>query len=251
MTWPRIAILNFTLSGGVLFLLVLLLCTTAVTAQEEAYFGRESTKPDKTVLNQANGKISVSTMGAGATLSLAVNKSLVLKGGFEYIAFTVPVTFDENNIDYTADLDYNTGNLSLLLDWYVTRTLYLTGGCGYNLFKPHFAGKASDDWKYGDIYIPKEEIGDFRFTVTPSVKISPYFGAGIGRFAGTRKNVTFSLEAGAYYQGEPDISIISSGLLSPTSDRSHQHKELLERQFSIYNFYPVIKMGLSFVLFKM
>ncbi len=190
-------------------------------------------------------------MGVGGNLVFQFTPRMAFRAGYETLSFDYPFSFEENDISYQAELDYKTGVISLLADYYLTRSLYLTAGCGYNRFRPAVTGVASDAWQYGDISIPPDQIGEFLFSVKPSRTLSPYLGAGVGRNAGLKKNLAFTFEIGAYYQGAPDIAIEATGLLAPTADESHKQKELLERQFSAYTFYPFVKLGLSLVLFKL
>jgi len=193
---------------------------------------------------------SLSTAGPGLNLVMGVSKPLSVRVGFEQMAFNVPFSFEENNIDYDADLDFRSGSIFLLADFYFFRSLFITGGAGYNLFKPSISGVAASDWKYGDIYIPAKDVGEFFFEVSPTHRISPYLGLGIGHKLSRKGRVSFSMEAGAFYQGPPKISIDATGLLAPTADEAHQHGRMLENQFDSWRIYPVVKMGLSFLIVR-
>jgi len=193
---------------------------------------------------------SLSTAGPGLNFILAFGQPLLFRVGFEYLAFSYPFSFEENDIGYDAGLNYRGGNISLLADYYVYRALFVSGGAGFNLFKPRINGTAAEDWKYGDIFIPAKDIGDFVFEVNPSWRLSPYLGLGIGRKISRKGRLAFSLEAGAFYMGPPKLSIEATGLLAPTASDEHRQKEMLESHFSSWRFYPVVKTGLSFLLTK-
>jgi hypothetical protein len=193
---------------------------------------------------------SLSTMGAGGNLSLSAGKSWILNVGYEQMAFNLPFSFDENGIDYDADLAFKTGSLSLIADFHYFRALYISAGAGFNQFHPVIDGIASSSWKYGDIYIPAEDIGSFNFEVQPAYTISPYVGVGVGHKVSRSGRLSFSLEAGTYYQGPPKVKINATGLLSPTADEAHGQKRMLENQFSTWRYYPVMRMGLSYLLTK-
>ncbi len=193
---------------------------------------------------------TLSTMGYGGNFIFQINPRVGIRAGYETLTFRYPFSFDENDISYDAEMNYHSGGFSLLADYYLFRSLYLSAGCAYNLFNPVITGMASDEWQYGDITIPPGKIGEFTFSVTPSLQFSPYLGLGLGRNTGLKKNLAFNVEIGAYYQGPPDIEIEASGLLAPTAEESHNQRERLEKQFSAYTFYPFVKMGLTLVLFK-
>lgn len=193
---------------------------------------------------------SMSTAGPGLNFMLAFRQPLLFRIGFEYLAFSYPFSFEENDIDYDAGLNFRGGNISLLADYYVYRALFVSGGAGFNLFKPTMDGAAAGDWKYGDIFIPAKDIGDFHFEVNPSWRLSPYLGLGIGRKISRKGRLAFSFEAGAFYMGPPKLSIEATGLLAPTASDEHRQKEMLESHFSSWRFYPVVKTGLSVLLTK-
>ncbi len=190
-------------------------------------------------------------MGFGANVVYQFHPRLALRAGYENISFAYPFDFEENDISYEADLNYKSGTISLLADYYFARSLYLSAGCAYNLFHPEINGNASKDWQYGDIIIPAEEIGEFSALISPSFRLSPYLGLGIGRNISLKKRFSFNFEIGTYYQGSPKVEITATGLLSPTADESHKQKETLEKQFKSFYLYPLVKMGISFVLIKM
>jgi hypothetical protein len=190
-----------------------------------------------------------STNGLGANIIYSFNDKLAIRTGFEQLKFNFDFNFDENDISYDANFNYKTGSISLLVDYYLFRSVYLTGGVGFSSFNPYIKGEASSSWKYGDIYIPPEDIGKFSFSVEPSMKISPYAGIGFGRNIGLNKRIAVNFEMGAFYLGSPDITINATGLLAPTSDPAHGQKNLFEKQLESYRFYPVLKFGISVKLF--
>lgn len=194
--------------------------------------------------------VSMSSNGPGALLSLAAGNSLFVNIGYEQMSLNYPFTFEENDINYDASLDYKSGSLSIIADFHYYKALYVAFGGGYNLFKPVLDGYAAEDWKYGDIYIPTEKVGEFQFEISPSMKLSPYLALGVGNKISQSGRLSFSFEAGTFYQGPPKISIESTGLLSPTSDEAHHQKEYLEEQFSTWRFYPMVKFSLLYALTK-
>jgi hypothetical protein len=226
---------TFPTLTAICFLLVL---SVSSSAQEKSY--------------EYSSKMSVgaslSTAGPGINLALGITKPLLIRIGVEHLSCNVPFSFDENGIDYDANLDYRAGSFSLIADYNFTRILFVSAGAGFNLFKPAIEGYASRDWKYGDISIPAQDVGEFGFTMQPSYRLSPYLGGGIGRKIARSGRLAFSMEAGVFYQGPPKISIEATGLLSPTADEAHGHKEHLENQFSSWRVYPVVKAGLSFLI---
>ncbi len=190
-----------------------------------------------------------STNGWGFDARYIFNKTITLKMGFERLNLSTGLDFNETDIEYDAELDYRTGGVFLFADFNYTKNLYISAGAALNSLNPEVKGIAISDLQYGDIVIPASEVGDFIFTLTPSMKISPYAGVGFRSFIGEKERVSFFFETGLYYLGAPNVEIEATGLLAPTADPVHGQKELIESQLSQYKFYPVIKFNLAVKLF--
>lgn len=192
---------------------------------------------------------NASTNGLGLHLSYVYNNRITFRTGFETLKLKTNFDFDENDISYNADLKYKTGGIFIIGDYYYTSRLYFSLGASINLFNPDVKGKAVSEMQYGDIFIPAEKVGDFNFAIEPSLKFSPYIGAGFRQFLGKKERLVYNFETGFYYMGTPKFNIEATGLLSPTADSAHGQVEYLENQFSNYKIYPVLKFNLAFKLF--
>lgn len=237
---------KYTSISSIIVAVILMTAGTDIAAQF---------RPEKDSIIDHTQKIAVetslSTMGLGVNLVYQFHPRITLRAGYENIGFAYPFNFEENDISYKADLNYKSGTISLLADYFLARFVYLSAGCAYNLFHPEINGNAAKDWQYGDIIIPAEEIGEFSALISPSLRLSPYLGLGIGRNISLKKRFSFNFEIGTYYQGPPKIEINATGLLSPTADESHRQKEILQKQFKSFYLYPLFKLGVSYVLIKM
>jgi len=187
-----------------------------------------------------------STNGLGGDVVYSFHERMSLRFGYEQLHLKTNFSFNEESVDYEANANYTAGSLSLLFDYYFGKHLFLSVGAGRNMFHAEIDGKAASALQYGDIQISKDKIGEFNFQIDPSLKLSPYFGIGFGRTLGLKKKLGFAFELGGYYQGSPDISITSSGLLSPTSNPDQAHEARLEKQINQYSIYPVMKFSLSY-----
>jgi len=191
-----------------------------------------------------------STNGIGGDVVYNFHQRMNVRLGYEKLHLKTDFSFTEESVDYDATANYTAGSLSLLFDYYLWNHLFLSAGAGWNMFHGSVDGKAASDLQYGDIQIPREKIGDFDFQIDPSLKISPYFGIGFGRTLGLKRKIGFAFEVGGYYQGSPDLTVASTGLLSPTSNPDQQHEARLEKQVSQYRIYPVMKFSLSYKIAK-
>lgn len=224
--------------------LVLLLVSTRMQAQEEEKISY-SLEENKGLYLGAIG----STNGWGGEIKYLFNKRFTLRSGYETLNFTYVFDFDENEVEYDATMDYKTGGIFLLGDFNYTRNLYISAGVVFNNFNPVMTGYAVSDVPYGDIMIPAEMVGEFTFTFSPEIQVSPYASLGARAFLGKQKRVNLGTELGCYYMGAPQIDIQATGLIAPTADPAHGQEEKLENQISQYKFYPVFKINLSVKLF--
>lgn len=190
--------------------------------------------------------LSVSTNGFGGNLIYSPVNQFSFRLVYERLSFNREINFEQEGIAFDANIDFTSGSISLLADFYLGKSLFITAGAGYNLFDLILFGEAASPFPFGDIEIPPDLFGDFSIQINPSYKISPYVGIGLGRTIGYNKTVNFALEIGTFYQGPPSLTLISNGLLSPTSNPDHKQKEVLENQFRQYTMLPVIKLNLNF-----
>ncbi len=226
--------------------LIFILTTSSfvLLAQEEIPLGKSSVDLKGLYLG---GQIS--TNGFGGEIKYIFNKQFTIKASYETLNFSSDYSFNESDIDYDATFDYKTGGISLLGDFNFTRNLYVSSGVLFNDFNPKITGHAASDLEYGDITIPASMVGDFKFSIKPGMKVSPYAGIGFRAFFGENKRVVFNTEIGMFYMGSPEIEIEATGLLAPTADPAHGQKEIFENQLEQYKFYPVLKLNLAIKLF--
>lgn len=209
---------------------------------------------DKPIKNTTSNKgfylgAHASTNGWGVNARYAFSNKFSVRTGYENLEFGYDFDFSENDIQYDASFDFKTGGILLLADYTYTKNLYISAGVIFNSFNPEISGAAVSDLEYGDIVIPAEDIGTFRFEAESKLKVSPYGGIGFQGFMGKRDGLVFRFETGLYYMGPPDLKITADGLLSPTADPAFGHDEYLEYQFDAYKIYPVVKLGLAIKLF--
>jgi hypothetical protein len=190
-----------------------------------------------------------STNGWGAEVKYLFNEKFTVKTGAETLNFSASFNFDENDISYDGSVDYKTGGIFLLADYNFVYHLYLSSGVVFNSFNPEVTGHSVSPLEYGDITIPAEDVGDFKFSFSPKTKVSPYGGLGWRSFIGKDKRLALNFETGIYYMGSPQVEIEATGLLAPTADPALGQKEKLESQLEQYKIYPVIKFNLAVKLF--
>ena len=202
------------------------------------------------MLNAQDRKLGValkgSTMGYGGDAVFQFNKRMSARLGYDNLKMKFPFDFKESDISYSANANVKTGSLTALYDYYLAKNIFVSTVLALNNFDFTTDGKPNQDMTYGDITITADKIGTFEYDVTPSLKVSPYLGVGFGHTLSPDKLVAFCVELGAFYQGSPDVTIKSDGMLSPTSNPDRGHASLMASQVSQYYLYPYLKFSLSF-----
>ncbi|MDD4644992.1 MAG: hypothetical protein PHY99_03290 [Bacteroidales bacterium] len=200
----------------------------------------------KTISNGVGLAVKASTNGIGIDAVYGFYKNMHVRLGFEKLGFNKDFSFDQDEVTYDATADFKTGSISLLFDYQIARSFFVTAGAGWNLFNVDVDGKAASSLQFGDVMVSPDKIGTFCFVADPSLKVSPYLGIGFGRTLGSLKNLACAFEIGGFYQGSTDLTITADGLLSPTANPDQKQAEKLEGQISQYNIYPVLKFSISY-----
>jgi hypothetical protein len=211
-----------------------------------SFFGLADLLAQKSFSPAVGVALKASTNGLGVDAVYNFHNKMDIRLGFEKLGIKTNFTFEEEAVEYATNVSFKTGSISLLFDYYLANHVFLTAGVGWNLFQVVIDGEAASFLQFGDIRIPKEKIGTFNFQVDPSLNISPYAGIGFGRTLGLKKKIGCAFELGVFYQGSPDISIQSTGLLSPTSYPDQKQAARLEQQINQYSIYPVLRLSVSY-----
>lgn len=190
------------------------------------------------------------TTGAGGDVVFRFHEKMTARVGYDMLAYTYPFNLEQDDINFEGEASVKLGAFSALYDFSVTNWFFLSAGIGLNNFNVQANGDAPNGMPLGDITLTAEKVGSFDATITPSMKLSPYLGLGFGKPLSTDKLVAFAFEIGTYYQGGPAVDLVTTGLIEPTSNPDNGVAALLEKQFSQYSMWPVIRFNLSFNIAK-
>lgn len=189
--------------------------------------------------------IKASTFGFGADIVKSFNNNFTLRLGASYYKQDFKVAqFDDlgaEALNYTK-----LGSVSLLFDYYVFRSVYLSAGVFYNMNSVEFESKATESQTIGNIEVSPETVGSVSYTLNPN-EICPYIGIGFGHTISRNKLVSFNVDLGALYQGSPKVLLDATGMVSPTANPEQQ--QLLQDNVEQWQFYPFINFQLSFRIF--
>lgn len=193
-----------------------------------------------------------STSGVGGEFGYRLSNKFILKAGYETIDLKYSTSFKEYDFSIDAGGSFSTGNVSFLMDYQLFNLLYVSTGILLNNTVVNVSGTFSEDYVWGDVVIPKEDMGAIEWEVTPQYALSPYLGFGFGNNLSHSRRVSYSFEIGGIFQGSPQIDISSDGILAPNQDPDINQSGMLENQISKYRFYPTIKLqlGINILRFK-
>ncbi|MDD2476257.1 MAG: hypothetical protein PHI32_10120 [Dysgonamonadaceae bacterium] len=199
-----------------LFILSITLLITSMVFSQSSDFNHE-----------IGVSLKASTNGFGGDVYYRPLKKVAIKGGFEYLNFsiksetleryvgedlnvTIPMPAG-NDLKFRTGAKIKTGALSLAVGYQPFKMFYLTAGIGKNLFSSNVTGTPVNNLIFISQNVPdvgtvspkisKEELGIFNISVKPSNTITPYVGIGLGSYVPSNKRYSFALELGAYYVG--------------------------------------------------
>jgi len=225
----------------ILPVLVLLMGTTAINAQDNA----------QKKIGLAVGA-SASTNGLGFNVIAALSRSLSVRVGYESLSYTPtePMVYGIEDIDFNITPNIKTGGITANVDFYLLKGFYLTGGVVQTNFNMGVNLIPKDPMMIGEIEYQPQDIGELNVSILPERRLSPYAGLGFGRTISRDKKLAMNFELGAYHMGSYVIDMTGTGLLQGNSDNeSVKRINTVLSDFSWSGIYPVVKLGLSFRIF--
>ncbi len=186
----------------------------------------------------------VSTLGLGGEGEYSISDSIGIRAGFNYYTYSFSST--EGGINYSFDL--NLMSVPILVDYHPFKGGFrLTGGAMFN--GNNFEGNAN--------YGVSIDIGGTTYTaadvgvVTTDIEFdsfAPYVGIGWDTTFGDEGGFGFSCDVGALFQGEPDVSLSTTGLLSADpgflADLAAEEEEL-QNSGDNCTICPVLSVGIN------
>ena len=187
----------------------------------------------------------VSTLGLGGEGEMSITDSIGVRVGINY--YTYSFSAPEGAINY--DFDLNLMSVPILVDWHPLKGSFrLTGGAIYN----------GNNFEASANYIGTIDIGGTVYSAADAGVVkadiefnsfAPYLGFGWDTTFGDEGGFGFSFDAGAMFQGSPDASFTTTGLLAsdPTfmADLATEDQELQDAMDN-FTIYPVVGFGINY-----
>lgn len=188
--------------------------------------------------------VKLGTLGAGVEINYPIASNMSVSVGLN--KFSQSETDTIESIEYDEDIDLQT--LSLLFNYHpFSGTFRITAGAMLNGNELSLAAKPSANYVINGNPYPAADVGDLKATVDFKT-LAPYVGVGLGH--GTGSGLSFTLDIGVLFQGEPNVDLESTGG-SRSNDplflaELQQEEEAAEDDIDEFTMYPVIALGLSY-----
>lgn len=189
------------------------------------------------------------TQGLGMDLSLPLHQQVALNIGGSILPFNMPMNSVLGSYQIRSNARAELYNIHLMLDWApfpesgaVLGKFVMSGGLAY-FFKAsgRVDSHLKDNYFYGDIEVPKEDVGMLRTEINWKNKLAPYAGIGMQNlYTSERWSLGFSL--GTYYMtAPPEVKLTGTNLLAG----NEVNEETVTRNMSTYRWWPVLQISLS------
>lgn len=195
------------------------------------------------------------TLGAGVELTIGLGSQLNTRLGLN--GFSYSDRREASGIEYDGEANLRTA--TAFLDWHPGgRGFRLTGGVVYNdtTVEGSSLPPASGSYEIGGVLVPVSLVGtlDAEAEFDPLV---PYAGIGWGNAVRGGGRWGFSLDLGAVFQGEADVTLIpilpanSPINTNPVARQAldillEREAQDLEADAADYDIYPVVSLGVTY-----
>lgn len=200
--------------------------------------------------------LSASTNGLGGNITAAWKDKFALRLGYEKLDLSFPnaLVLDQDDFSFNVSPQFKTGGFSANVDWYFLKSIYLSAGVMITDFHLNANIISANPLKIGDIEYSPNEMGEMNIAVGPQNKVAPYVGLGFGRNISRDHRFTMSFELGAYHTGSYVVDVSGTEFFEANGDPANQESinnlnETL-KGISWSGIYPVVKLGLSYKIWK-
>jgi hypothetical protein len=217
--------------------------------------------PGRIAFTRVGIGVKVSTLGAGIEVATPLAGKLNLRGGFNILRFSRPIT--DSGIHYVGQLHFQSAEAHL--DWFPFWGFHISPGLLFyngNELQATASVPAGQTFTVGgttyesDQATPVTGTGKLDF-----VKVSPSIMLGVGNLVPRNgRHFSFLFEAGAAYQGSARVALNLAGSVcdtsgsncravssDPTVQSNIQAQQVkIQHDINPYRFFPVVSFGVGF-----
>lgn len=191
--------------------------------------------------------VGIGTTGAAAHVQAKVMGPLVLRGGYNYLAFE-PDDEEYDGVSYSGELDMS--QLSAFVDYHPFGNGFtLTGGYFFGDRSLDLSARPTEPVEIGDETFTPSEVGTLSAN-TDLGSSAPYVGLGWdGTVYGDGGGFHGFIRLGVLFSGTPEVELSATGG-TLTGDPTFQEElareeQNLQDEVDQFEVYPVINLGLS------
>lgn len=185
----------------------------------------------------------------GATISGTFNLSESTNIRAIYASYSDSLSETDSGIAYDYEIDLS--SFSVLLDWHpFDGGFRVSAGAvsNGNEFKGT-AAQGTGNTTVGNQSFSNAQLGTLRAQVD-SDGVVPYLGVGWGNAVGKGSALSFSLDLGVIFQGQPDVTLTTEGtdasILAAVNTQLAVEKAQLESDLDDFKLYPVLNVGVNY-----
>jgi hypothetical protein len=189
--------------------------------------------------------LNLGTNGFGVEAKQSLSPSFDLRFGFSGLAYDYEYEYDD--VDY--DVEQSLGVPYLMLDWRPMQGMFrmTLGAAYYNDVQKLEVVPEPNPYEYFNIgygYYNYVDIGVLNGKVAWHTGM-PYLGVGWDFLRG-RKGLGFSIDAGAYYRGKPDVTLTATNPLNNPALTTDIARETQDIEDDAWTFIPMVQLGMVF-----
>ena len=187
--------------------------------------------------------VRAGTLGGGVEFGLKLSPHFTARA----IAHGANFGYDDtsDNIRYDGDLKLASYGAQLDYRFSETGPIYVTAGVYKNDNKVVATGRANGTVTVGGVALTEAQVGVLNGRATFDETV-PYLGIGARWPVGV---VEINLEAGAYFQGRPRVTLTSDSIyanLPEVQTALEAERRDLEDDIKDFKTYPVVELGLRY-----
>ncbi|TXJ10327.1 MAG: hypothetical protein E6Q25_01100 [Acinetobacter sp.] len=190
-------------------------------------------------------RAEIGTVGYGGAVAWSLNPYTALTLGYNGGTFKWSGDLDVNGVTYDVEFKQSTPYLNAEIRPFAN-SLYVAAGVAYLDNDYSIDGKPDGLGFYeidGTKYDAKK-VGNLNGKLSYKSTFAPYLGLGFS--PSITKRVGLFGEVGAYYTGNPEVTLTGDKVVAGSAEDLAIKKEIDQiRQDTAYEFFPVIKVGLS------
>ncbi len=189
------------------------------------------------------------TTGFGVHISSAFSDKFGARLGASFMPFSTSVQGYYSRRDTRSQLNAHARNVSLMLSYTpftehpgFFRSFHLQlGGAHFFRLDGTIETQLAGPYRYGDLLISPEDLGEITTHVKWEQVLAPYLGAGLNDIV-LDKHISLQADIGCYYLSAPQVSMEATAFLAENVNNSERIADNMKN----YRYLPRIELGISY-----